>query len=89
MEEPVPGLTASREMIPQPALAMSLDEALKVLKINMSSPWDTVELTRRQTVDRAWPDRLKGLNDDKRRALQEESSASECGLPCGPPSSTA
>jgi DnaJ-domain-containing protein 1 len=52
--------------------AMTFEEALKVLKITSGAPWEAVELSRRQTVDRARPDRLTALSQDKRSALKEE-----------------
>jgi hypothetical protein len=58
---------------PAPTLpAMTLEEALKVLKITLGAPWEAVELSRRQAVDRARPDRLTVLSEDKRIALKEE-----------------
>jgi hypothetical protein len=51
---------------------MTLQDALKVLKITSGASWETVELSRRQAVDRARPDTLTPLSEEKRRILKEE-----------------
>jgi DnaJ-domain-containing protein 1 len=51
---------------------MPLEDALKVLKITLGAPWEAVEASRRQAVDRAHPDKLAGLSEEKRGILKEE-----------------
>lgn len=61
---------------PKPAVSslprMPLEDALKVLKTTLGAPWEAVEASRRQVVDRAHPDKLAGLSEEKRRILKEE-----------------
>ena len=61
---------------PKPAVSslqpMPLEEAFKVLKITSGAPWEAVEASRRQAVDRAHPDKLAGLSEYKRGILKEE-----------------
>jgi DnaJ-domain-containing protein 1 len=61
---------------PKPAVSslhpMPLEEAFKVLKITSGAPWEAVEASRRQAVDRSHPNKLAGLSEDKRGILREE-----------------
>jgi DnaJ-domain-containing protein 1 len=51
---------------------MTLEDALKVLKITTSTPWECIETSRRQAVERARPDRLASLSKEKRSVVKEE-----------------
>lgn len=51
---------------------LSTEQAYKLLKVPMLASWEQIELSRRELVARAQPDRLVGLTPDKRKALQED-----------------
>jgi hypothetical protein len=55
-----------------PMPPMTLEDALKVLKVTTSTPWESIETSRRQAVERARPDRLASLSEEKRSAVKEE-----------------
>ncbi|AXC13822.1 hypothetical protein ACPOL_4550 [Acidisarcina polymorpha] len=57
---------------PKPVISMTIDEALKVLKVTASTGWEAVEQSRRDAVERARPDRLTSLSETKRRTLRED-----------------
>lgn len=52
--------------------AMTYEDALKVLKVKSGAAWEMIELSRRQAVDRARPDRLTALSEQKRNEMREE-----------------
>jgi DnaJ-domain-containing protein 1 len=51
---------------------MTLEDALKVLKVTTSAPWESIETSRRQAVERAHRDRLDSLSKEKRSAVKED-----------------
>jgi DnaJ-domain-containing protein 1 len=51
---------------------MTLEDALKVLKVSTSTPWESIEMSRRQALERARPDRLASLSEEKCSAVKEE-----------------
>jgi hypothetical protein len=57
---------------PEPVISMTIDEALKVLKVTTGTGWETVEQSRRDAVERARPDKLTSLSEDKRRTVRED-----------------
>lgn len=58
---------------PEPVpIAMSVEQAYRVLKATSASTWDTIEFSRRQLVSRAQPDKVAKLEPAKRKALLEE-----------------
>ena len=52
------------------ALVMGLDEAYKTLKVMPGSTWETIELARRQSVQRAHPTEIGSLDIEQRREAQ-------------------
>jgi DnaJ-domain-containing protein 1 len=67
-----PLLHEAPKSTPPPLPVMTLEDALKVLKVTPGAPWETVELSRRQAVDRARPDKLAALSEERSSALKEE-----------------
>ncbi len=55
----------------KPAPAVSPDAAYLLLKATPSTPWESVEKTRRQLVDAAHPSRLAALTPEKRAQTQD------------------
>lgn len=53
-------------------IAMSVEQAYRVLKATSASPWNAIEFSRRQLVARAQPDMVAKLESAKRQALQDE-----------------
>ena len=51
---------------------MTLEDAYKVLRAKEGTPWEVIEQTRRQLVQKAHPDNFGGLSADKRSAIQFE-----------------
>jgi DnaJ-domain-containing protein 1 len=72
----VPLLKEAPKATAPPMPAMTLEDALKVLKITSGASWEAVELSRREAVDRARPDRLTTLSEEKRSVLKEEARRS-------------
>jgi DnaJ-domain-containing protein 1 len=68
----VPLLKETPKATAPPMPTMTLEDALKVLKITAGTPWESVEMSRRQAVDRGHPDRLATLSEEKRSAVKEE-----------------
>ena len=68
----VPLLEESQPAHSSPIPAMTLEDALKVLKVTTSAPWESIETSRRQAVERAHPGRLASLSKEKRSAVKEE-----------------
>ena len=68
----VPLPTETLGATPSPLPAMTLEDALKILKIAVGAPWEVVEASRRQAVDRAHPGKLVPLSEEKRSILKEE-----------------
>jgi DnaJ-domain-containing protein 1 len=68
----VPLLEETQSTHGPPIPAMTLEDALKVLKVTTSTPWESIETSRRQAVERARPDRLASLSKEKRSAVKEE-----------------
>ena len=69
----MPTLTMPAAVVPRPApIAMSVEQAYRVLKATLVSSWDDIEVSRRQLVARAQPDRVAKLESAKRKALQDE-----------------
>ncbi len=67
----VPLLKETPNLHPSPQPTMTVEDALKVLKVNSGAPWEAVEFSRRRAVDRARPDKLANLSADDRRSLKE------------------
>jgi hypothetical protein len=59
---------------------MTLEDALKVLKITTSTPWECIETSRRQAVERARPDRLASLSKEKRSVVMRVSTRISTGF---------
>ena len=57
---------------PEPAPALSLLDACKVLKVPMDSPWEVVENSRRQMVQRSSPTHLARMAEEKRGPILTE-----------------
>ena len=53
-------------------IAMSVEQAYRILKATSASTWDAIEFSRRQLVSRAQPDRVAKLEPTKRKALLAE-----------------
>ncbi len=68
----VPLMPVKPTSSPKPVISMTIDEALKVLKVTASTGWEAVEQSRRDAVERARPDRLTSLSEAKRRTLRED-----------------
>jgi len=70
--------TLAPEAEPDPSPAdelppsISLLDAYKVLRVPLNSAWETIELSRRQIVQRANPTNLANLGEEKRAALRIE-----------------
>ncbi|MGD0648898.1 MAG: hypothetical protein ABR971_13000 [Acidobacteriaceae bacterium] len=60
------------KMAAPPLPEMSVEEALKTLKVAPAAAWETVESSRRQAVEKARPDTTTALSEEKRAALQLE-----------------
>ena len=69
---PVPLLRKTPNVADQSMETMTLEDALKVLKITSGASWEAVESSRRQVVNHARPDRLATLSEEKRSILKEE-----------------
>jgi DnaJ-domain-containing protein 1 len=68
----VPLLKETPKVAAAPMETMTLEDALKVLKVTSGASWEAVESSRRQAVDRARPDKLTPLSKEKRGVLKEE-----------------
>jgi DnaJ-domain-containing protein 1 len=68
----IPLLEETQSTHGPPIPTMTLEDALKVLKVTTSTPWESIETSRRQAVERARPDRLASLSKEKRSAVKEE-----------------
>jgi hypothetical protein len=64
LPRPTPTVTNT---IPEP-LAMTLDEAYKLLRVTAGTSWEEVELARAKLVQRSHPDVLQGSSAEKRSA---------------------
>jgi hypothetical protein len=64
------GIAASPHVVPTVETA---DQAYRILKVNQSSAWESIEQSRRDLVSRSRPDRLAGLTPEKRALMQAES----------------
>lgn len=62
--------TISIESQPLPQLA--LDDACKILKVNIGEIWDKVELARRKTVQKSSPIATKGMSAEQIQKLLSE-----------------
>lgn len=51
---------------------MALDEAYKVLRVSVGTPWAEVEQARAKIVERSNPDNIADMNGEKRLAVQTE-----------------
>jgi hypothetical protein len=58
-----------QEQVP---LTMPIARAYQVLSATSASSWDVIELSRRQLVARAQPDRVESMEPAKRKALLDE-----------------
>lgn len=68
---PAPDAAAlSKPSLADTASMMSLDDAYKTLKVTAGSTWETIELARRQTVQRAHPTAIGNLDIEQRREAQ-------------------
>jgi DnaJ-domain-containing protein 1 len=56
------------------APTMAMEDAYKVLRATPNSTWDSIEQTRRTLVQRAHPDNVAGMSEDKRSAIQSEAN---------------
>lgn len=56
---------------PAPGL-MTMEQAYRILKVSASATWESIEQSRRELVARAQPDKLAGLPEDKKKAVQDE-----------------
>lgn len=68
---PVLAVPLAKKPGPAP-IEMSVEQAYRILKVTSAASWDAIELSRRQLVARAQPDRVAGLEPAKRKALQDE-----------------
>jgi DnaJ-domain-containing protein 1 len=68
----VPLLVETQSAHGSPIPPMTLEDALKALKVTTSTPWEPIETSRRQAVERARPDRLASLSKEQRSAVKEE-----------------
>jgi hypothetical protein len=69
--------------------SLGLEEACRILKVAPGSTWETIEHSRRELVDRAHPERLVLMNEQKRQRASDEAkrvnlayatlSAASCG----------
>jgi len=59
---------AKRE--PEPPLQISVADAYRILKVAPNASWDAIEHARRSVVELARPDRLQGVDEDKRQAVR-------------------
>ncbi len=57
---------------PRATLAMTFDDACKLLKVSPSAPWQEVEQARRQLVQLSHPDRVISLTPERRDQLRAE-----------------
>lgn len=55
-----------------PTVALTQEQALKVLRLPATASWEQIENSRRELVARAQPDRLIDLSIEKRKVLQDE-----------------
>ena len=55
-----------------PELTMPVDEAYKLLKATTGSTWDSIELSRRHSVQQSHPSRVATLSTEKRARVQAE-----------------
>ena len=68
-----PTFAATSTLAPEPVSStMSVEQAHRLLKATSASSWDAIELSRRQLVARAQPDKVTNLEPVKRKALQDE-----------------
>lgn len=51
---------------------MALDEAYKLLRVTVGTPWEEVEQARSRLVQRSHPDALDGLSAEKRAAALQD-----------------
>jgi len=65
-----PKVTISIESQPLPQLA--LDDACKILKVNIGEIWDKVELARRRAVQKSSPIATKGMSAEQIQKLLSE-----------------
>jgi DnaJ-domain-containing protein 1 len=72
--KPISPVTATevKPVVTDASMAMSPEQAFKVLRVSATSSWEEIERSRRDLVARAQPDRLVGVPAEKRRALQDE-----------------
>lgn len=69
----LPVLKTVPDVAPEPVpIAMTVEQAYRVLKVTSASPWDAIEFSRRDLVARAQPDRVTKLEPTKRKVLQDE-----------------
>lgn len=79
---PTSGPSASEVRVPIPpsttsnatgtSLALSVDDAYRVLKATSGSTWEFIEQTRRQMVQQAHPERVAMLIPERRAQVQAE-----------------
>lgn len=55
-----------------PAPTMPLEDAQKLLKATAGSTWESIEQTRRQLVQQAYPGRLKSMSPERRAQVLAE-----------------
>lgn len=55
---------------PEPPLQISVADAYRILKVAPNASWDAIENARRAVVELARPDRLQGVDEDKRQAVR-------------------
>lgn len=72
---PAPAMPPSRirlrdEVAPAPSIA--LEDACKLLKVSLASPWLEVELARRQLVQQSHPERVATLTVERRGQVLAE-----------------
>jgi DnaJ-domain-containing protein 1 len=56
------------------APTMAMEDAYKVLRATPNSTWDSIEQTRRTLVQRAHPDNVAGMSEDRRSAIRSEAN---------------
>lgn len=64
----------------QSRLKVSVEDACKILKVTPNTPWNTIELSRRDIVELSRPDRLAKVSEEKRLALIEEARKANAAL---------
>ncbi|MDT7517963.1 hypothetical protein RAE19_04290 [Rhodoferax sp. TBRC 17660] len=68
----IPTPTPQKMTNAKPVLAMSKEQAFKILKVSPTASWEQLEKSRRELVASGQPDKLAGMAPDVRQSIQEE-----------------